>query len=244
VAGVAALSIPTFRALWRAREGPAVVFLGFTLACAAYGLFGRLPGPNQLDKTSFVCFVPLALAGGFGVPLLWNAWRGRTALRTLLGAFLFMFLVPENALIFSAFVVDSRPPVVTAGEQALYAWIGSETPRDAVFLDSADRPDVLVRGPRRQYWGTQAYAMLWDYSGDEMARRRGLRDSVYAGSLDAEQLADLSRLDAPVFVIAREGDVPGIGERLLTRPGLFRPVYHDGPLRVFRVLDRGDPARR
>jgi hypothetical protein len=94
---------------------------------------------------------------------------------------------------------------------------------------------VLVRGPRRQYWGIPSYASQWGYALDEMARRRALRDSVYEGTLSLEQLDALRALHAPVYVVAREADLPGVGARLQARRDLFRQVFAADGVRVFEI---------
>ena len=146
-----------------------------------------------------------------------------------------LFLIPENAISLVVFAVDSKAPVLSGQEEALFDWAGEETPSDAVFIDSADRVEMLVRGPRRQYWGNSGYAYQWGYPAEAMERRRALRDAVYEGTLTAEQLDDLRALGAPVFVIGRESDHPGIGARLLARPDRFRAVFSEGDLWVFEV---------
>ena len=235
LAGVGLLSILAIRSLWRSAEPAAILFLGTLAACVGYSIFGQLPGANQYDKTTLVAFVPLALAGGFGVPLVWEALRGSRRLRGAFVVCMALFLIPENGISLAVFAADSKAPVISAEERALFEWIAEETPPDAVFIDSADRVDVLVRGPRRQYWGVPSYASQWGYPLDEMARRRALRDAVYEGLLSIEQMDALRALHAPVYVVARETDLPGSGARLAARPDLFRQVFAAGKVRVFEI---------
>ncbi len=236
VAGVAALSLPVLARWWRVRTPVHLFLMGWTGAAVLYGLFGTLPGANQYDKTTLVLFVPLALAAGGAVPLLWERWRGRRGRRILLAVFLVLFLVPENALFTAAFWHDSAPPAVTPDEAALYDWIGSGTPPEAVFLDSDDRADVLVLGPRRQYWGIPSYARQWGYDPAEMAARRGVRDAVYGPEAPARAAIEPAlALGFPLYVVAREGDTPGIIARLDSRPSLFQEVFRHGSVAVFRV---------
>ena len=234
LAGVGALAIPVVGALRRRGER---LFLGFLIASLLYGLFGRLPGANQYYKPAIVAFLPLALAAGCAVPLLWERWRGRPRLRAAFAAFLVLFLVPENAMRLASYIVEDEGPGTTAAERALYDWIGTETPRDAVFLDSGDRVDVLVRGPRRQYWGLASFAEQWGYSRRAMDERRGLRDAVYGDApLARERFAGILGLGVPVYVVAREADRPGIHERLGARPDLFREVFRAEGHAVFRMV--------
>jgi hypothetical protein len=235
LAGVALLSVLAIRTLWRSGEAAATLFLGVAAACVGYGIFGQLPGANQIDKTTLVAFVPLALAGGFGVPLVWQTLRGSRRLRALFIVGMGLFLIPENAISLAVYAVDSKAPVISEEEAAMFDWIGEESPADAVFIDSADRADVLVRGPRRQYWGIPSYASQWGYALDEMARRRALRDSVYEGTLSLEQLDALRALHAPVYVVAREADLPGVGARLQARRDLFRQVFAADGVRIFEI---------
>ena len=235
-AGVILLSLPVWKRFWTLRRPESVLFMGWAAASVGYGLLGRLPAANQFDKPPIVMYIPLALAAGFAVPLIWRALAGRRRLRVLFAAFLFLYLVPENALLWTAYVTEGSPAPLSPAETHLYAWIGRETPADAVFIDSHDRTEVLVRGPRRQYWGLPAYAYQWGYDREVMALRRRTRDEVYAsGDLDPKEIAGLAALHAPVYVIAREEDTPGAGRRLAERPARYRRVWAEDGLAVFRV---------
>ena len=184
-------------------------------------------------------YVPLALLAGMSVPTLWRSLAARPRLRTTFAVALFLFLVPENGFRYAGYVADRHAPVLSDSEVALYAWIRDHTERDAIFLDSNDRVDILLRGPRRQYWGKEAYAMQWGYNLEEMNRRRAVRDAVYdiaARPYPVEPVLDLLRLDAPAYVVVRESDVPG-GGGLLSHSENLTGVFSTGDIRVFRVTE-------
>jgi hypothetical protein len=234
--GAGLLALPFVRRSWREARGALALHLGWLGAACLYALFARLPGPNQFDKPALVVYLPLALTAGLALPGLWHGLAGRPGRRTLFVAFLVLFLLPDNALRYASYLTERPPGPLSAEETALYRWIAEATPRDAVFLDSADRVDVLLRGPRAQYWGKQAYAEQWGYSREELARRRGLRDALYApGDFDRALLAPLGALGRPAFVVVREEDAPGAADRLAARGDLFRRVFREGGFHVFRV---------
>ncbi len=230
--GVLFLSWPLWKRLPRKPEHRLLLFWAVT--ASVYAIFANLPGGNQYDKPPIILFVPLALAAGFALPGLWARTQGRR--RTLLLLFLVLFLVPENALRWSAFAFEATPPEFAHVNRDLYRWIREDTPRNAIFIDTKDRADVLVRGPRRQFWGTEAYAMHFSYSDEVLDPRRAVVAAVYGDEpVTPEELAPLGAMDGPVYVIAREADHPGIGARLLAQPDLFTPVYEGDGVRVFAV---------
>jgi len=235
-AGVVLLSLPLWRRFWRERAPEQVLFTGWAAASIGYGLFGRLAPPNLFDKPPLVMYIPLALAAGFAVPGIWRALAGRRGLRIAFAALLVLYLVPENAFRWTGFYAQTPPPAPTPAERDLYAWIGAETAPDAVFIDSDDRVQVVVRGPRRQYWGDTVYAYGWGYDREEVALRRRTRDAIYeTGDLTGAEIRDLDALDAPVYVITREADTPGAAARLAARPARYRRVWREDGLAVFRM---------
>jgi hypothetical protein len=243
--GVVLLSLPVWRRFWRERTPEGVLFMGWAVASVGYGLFGRLPPPNLVDKPPIVMYIPLALAAGFAVPGIWRALSGRRKLRIAFAVLLALYLVPENALQWTGYYVQASPPALTPAEQHLYAWIGRETPADAVFLDSNDRAEVVVRGPRRQYWGIPSYAEQWGYDREAVGLRRRTRDAVYGtGKLTPPEVAGLAALHAPVYVITRETDTPGAAARLAALPRRYRRVWSEDGLAVFRMRLPGSRSGR
>ncbi len=237
LAAVVALAWPTLRRLaGRPGHPGSALFLGWTLFAFLYAVFGRLPGPNQYDKPPLVVFMPLAIAAGVTLPALWSRLAGRSGLRFVLGVFLFLYLVPENAFRYAGFFADRHGASIAPDEASAYRWIGENTPRDAIFIDSEDRVEVLVRGPRRQYWGRQTYAEQWGYPVDEMTVRRGVRDALYAPHAPtSSELKPLFDLSDAVYVMAREEDSPGAARRLAASP-LFEPVFSEGGITILRLV--------
>ncbi len=237
LAGVALLSVPAWRRLARAGTPAARLYMAWFAAVTLYALIARLPGANQYDKPPILIYLPLSLAAGMAVPGIWRALAGRPRTRVAFALLLVLFLLPENAFRWWGFYGEAAPPALTAAEHDLYSWVRDDTPRDAVFVDSADRMEVVVRGPRRQYWGIPAYAEQWGYDPAEMALRQAVRDSVYAsGRIGPAGKADLASLHAPVYVIVRDEDTPGAADRLLALPRRYRPLFHEDGIRVFRIV--------
>jgi hypothetical protein len=235
LAAVLILGWPALRAWARRRDEATLTFLLATAVLAVYALFARLPGPNQFDKPPILVFVPLAVVAGAGTGMLLARWTNGGK-RGLLVVLLVLVTLPVNALRLASFVAESRGPERTAAEERVLAWLGSATPRDAVVIDSADRVDVLVYAPRRQYWGIEAYADQWGYDAGEMDRRRALRDRLYTGPCPSpEDLRPLRDLPAPVYVVLREGDAPGRAACFDAHPLLAREFEQPG-IRVYRVL--------
>ena len=239
LAGATALALPGIRRLWSRRRGPAGLFLAWGAASVGYGILGRLPGANQYDKTTIVAFVPLALLAGAGVPGLWRRWAGTR--RKLFAAFLVIYLVPENAMLLAAFAVEDPIPAPTPSEVAFEAWSGKNTPSSAIFIDTPERLDLLVRGPRRLYFGREAYAEQWGYPKEEMARRWELVKRLLGvgGGGRIAGLEALDTLDGDVYVVVRDRDRSSGVPAAVESPGEpFDRVYdHDG-IRVYRYRRR------
>ena len=230
--GVTLLAFPVLRKLGREVQTLPTLFLTWIAAALGYALMVNLPDWNQYDKPVMTLFMPLALAAGWGVMVLWKRWRA-SRLRWGLVVFLVLWVVPEHLIGLSGFWAERHPPAMAPGEPNMYAWIRENTPEDAVFIDSDDRVDVIVRGQRRQYWGTYIYAITWEYDPKEMDRRRHVRDSVYKEApLDAQAWKQLRALEEEVYVVVRDG-VPYTES--LRSPG-FEQVFNQDQAAVVRVV--------
>jgi hypothetical protein len=193
------------RRLWADATPAGRLVVAWIAATLAFASVIRLPGPNTTDKFTYLLYLPVAILAAVALSRAWRGAAGVLAALALLG--------PANLLAYASYFGEpdysGRPAEVVEA----YDWLRTNTPRDAVVLDSRDRCDVLVSVPRRQYWGRQAYAEQWGYDEAEMARRRTLRDRLVgpAGIADADgapiDLAPLVALGAPVYVIVRAEDV-------------------------------------
>ncbi len=187
-----------------------------------------LPEPNARDKMPFVFYLLPATAAGWMLGALFHAWR-RRGRRAAAWVVLLLILVPATALTWTGYLFDPADRRISPDEAALYEWLRLETPPDAVILDSDDRDDVVVRVPRRQYWGREAYARLWSYAPAVMDRRRMVRDTLLGppaarpdggpGSARPDA-ASYGRAVAALRGFAREDDVPVFV--------LWRPADHGG----------------
>lgn len=197
----------------------------------------QLPGPNTYDKLPFFVFYPLAIMGSwtfaerFARPHATCRFRRRVAFVALI------LLLPVNVLMTAAYYRTSPKREITAEESRVAAWVSSETPREALFLDSGDRVFLLVAGPRRYYWGRESYAEQWGYPREEMATRRRVRDNLFSSHpITNTSLQAIGRLENELYVVARD-DEPATGGsgRFTAYPGVFREVYRQGAIVIFEV---------
>jgi hypothetical protein len=208
-------------------------FLAVSTAAVTWFCFSiALPGPNTYDKLGYFVFIPLSMVAGFAVADSVLARSGGARARVL-AAWVVLFYVPVNAIAFVSCFGTPDAVVVTPAEQRLSAWVRDHTSRDAVFIDDHDRAPLLVTGPRRYFWGNEAYADQWGYPRPEMSRRRHAVQALYGeADLDPAALAALSSIDEPVFVVVR----PEHAGRAVTRhPDWFEPVYFDAEIALVRV---------
>jgi hypothetical protein len=220
------------KSFWNDR-GVGARFLAFATAVVTAFCFSiSLPGPNTYDKLGYFVFIPLAIVAGFAIADSVLARTGRARLRVL-AAWVLLFFVPVNAIAFVSCFGTPDAVVVTPGEERLSAWVRDHTTRDAVFIDDHDRVPLLVTGPRRYFWGTEAYAEQWGYPRAEMSRRRHVVQALYGeAELDDAALDALASIDEEVFVVVR----PEHAGRAVTRhPELFPLVHEDADLALAKV---------
>lgn len=208
-------------------------FLVFaTAAVAAFCFSISLPGPNTYDKLGYFMFIPFSIVAGFAIADSVLARSGRARLRVV-AAWVLLFFVPVNAIAFVSCFGTPDAVVVTPAEQRLSEWVRANTSRDAVFIDDHDRVPLLVTGPRRYFWGTEAYAEQWGYPRPEMSRRRHVVAALYGeADIDDAVLGALASMNEDVFVVVR----PEHAGRAVTRhPELFPIVHEDADISLVRV---------
>jgi len=227
-----ALAWAPARRAWRDREPAATLMALFALGLAGVALIVNLPDDNE-SKLVFLAFVPVALLGGRAlVP-----WLGRVRHRTgiagvaLVIAWLFV-LAP--LLVARGVAVDpeqhTAPEMrLTPGARALYAWIRTSTPRDAMFVDAEYRDLVMVLGHRPVLLGTRRGPEKAGYPLSQVLKRRAVMEDLYgaAGDLDAD-FAVLEGLKRPVYLIYRDEDGAGAVAALRAledRPDLATVVH-------------------
>jgi hypothetical protein len=128
---------------------------------------------------------------------------------------------------------------ITDQERAVYRWIETSTPENAVFIEDKDIVRVPVLGHRDLYWGTPAYAHNWGYPRAEMQSREALRDHVFSeDGLSADDVMQLRVLGRRVFVIYRiviEDGYEVAPERFEGSP-LLRGKFTTSELAVWEVI--------
>lgn len=224
--------IPALVRLWRTGRTPERLFVAWTVATVLFAAVIRLPGPNTTDKFTWLVYLPLAVAAA-----LWagEKWRGaRGALLALL------LLLPVNVIGYAGYWGEADGRELSPASMALYSWIAENTPPEAVIVENRERVGVLVHGPRRLYWGREAYADQWGYDPARMAIRRATVAALYdpGARLDEAAVADLRTLAVPVFVVVRAEDFTSSDDfHTLDRyPGLFGLVYDTTEARIYRLI--------
>jgi len=169
------------------------------LGVLAAAVIVDLPANNE-TKFSYLLYIPAAAFAVGGLERMGQSARTRLVALVLVLA----STVPLNAIYFYQVARDPSTFPLTDDERAAYAWIARATPRDAIFIEEDDIVRIPVLAGRDQYWGTEAYALNWGYPGDEIRRRREIRDAVFARDGITEAYAqELAALGRPVYVVYR-----------------------------------------
>jgi hypothetical protein len=123
-------------------------------------------------------------------------------------------------------------------ERALYRWIASETPSEAVFVDAEARDFIMVLGRRQLWLGTRFGPELAAFPADQVRERRTVMADLYgdqrAIGADREALAALGR---PAYVLFRKADYAGARApwAALGAHAGFERVYDAGGFVVYHV---------
>jgi hypothetical protein len=243
------LGVPGLRRIpgWKGAPRTFLVLCWTTMVAS---LAVALPPPNTADKMAFVFYLMPAVSAGWVLGRWWYGSR-RTGRVALVWAGLLLLLVPVNALYVAAVWFERDRPAVPAAEGELYAVLAAETPPDAVILDTAERDDVLVRVPRRQFWGREPYARQWGYDPMHMSVRRAVRDAwnppgAPPRSVDPRAVRALDAFAAvdvgPLYLVWRPEDHDGLrfAEAFSPRDrARFEPVWANEAGEVLRYRPAG-----
>jgi hypothetical protein len=228
--------------LARERRGPAAVVALFTLGMLGFASVVSLPLGSHA-KFVFEVFAGLVVLGGAAVHDEIGTWRrhlgvaGAAALAALL-------LLSTPALTLRGFLLE-RPGVSepdhrpAPAERALHAWMRAATPADAVFVDYGFRSLLMVGAGRQLLLGSRLGPELAAFPLGETLKRRAVMADLYgrADSLERD-VALLSRLHRPAYVLLRAADADSIGPaaaRLAARPDLFARIYDRDGFIVYHV---------
>lgn len=224
------LLYPFQREFLARRDTAATFFMAGAISLVLFCFLLRLPQSNTYDKPGYFVWFPFAVVAGWTLADLW-ARRARSSRDTVIAwGLAFFMLVPVNALALAACYGMTPPEELSTSDRALARWAASETPRDAVFIDRDMELAVLVLGPRRTWFGRQAYAVHWGYDRAEMAVRFHVRRSLLGGVLDATVLETLGDFPAPLYMVDR-------GEAVCAQhPDLFEAVHTGDGVTIWRVL--------
>jgi hypothetical protein len=203
-----------------------------------------LPTVNE-SKFTFPLHLALAAlaAGALDRWLAAGARSGRTAV-----AYVLMCTVPVTAVYFGCAFADRSRFDISDSEQSVYEWIQKTTDEDAMFLDAGDMVRVPVLAARDQYWGTEVYALNWNYPNSEMNPRRALRDAVFGDrELDEAVFAHARGLGRPMYVVLRDIHADG-GKQFqkLSNSPYLTGKYMTENIAVFEIRFHGadDAGRR
>jgi hypothetical protein len=242
---VLVFSVGQARASWRSRDPLATLLAAFSLAMAAFASVVALPMHNSM-KFVFELFVPgVVLAAPRFAATVSSQWHRRRIVTAI--ALVLIFGVP-TALTLHGYLVDPTGRTrlelnPLPGEEAMYQWMRTETPSNAVMVDRAFREIVMVKGRRRLYLGTEQPADLAAFPAQEMARRHRVMLDLYGPFAEpAADLAALRDLGRPVYVLFRPQDanvVPDLWQRLATAAPGSEVAYDRDGFRVLRLATGG-----
>jgi hypothetical protein len=215
----------------RERRGEAAWLAVYAAGIYAFAIVVQLPSHNEV-KFAFEAFVPLALFGGAGFPPALRGVRARFGAAGL--AVAAVLLAVPLVLTLVGFTLDparrSDPALNPApGENSLYAWIGTHTPRDMVFVDDRFRDLLMVRARRQLYLGSSSGPERAAFPLQQVIERRAVMADLFGAARDLPaDAAALARLGRPPAVLYRSQDVPPgsrPGAALEARPDLYLRIY-------------------
>jgi hypothetical protein len=226
---------------WRERNAEPMMLTTYAAGIYAFSLLIALPNQNEA-KFAFEAFVPLALLGGANFSNWIDNVRARTGRAGL--AVLAVLLAAPLVLTLVGFTLDRERLTYPAlnpapGENEMYAWISSHTPRDMVFVDDHYRDLVMVRARRQMYLGSASGPERAAFPLAQVLERRAVMADLYgaADSLDRD-VAALAALGRPACVLIRSQDADTrhrAGAALAARPDLFRPIYERSGFVLYAV---------
>jgi hypothetical protein len=253
IAGIFAVFIPALWYLLRLRrerarapgdglsaEAVITVWAAFVLVEA---FLVDLPTVNE-SKFTYPLFLALAALAA-GAMDRWMAAGAR--FRSAAVAYVLLCTVPVTAVYFGSAFADRSRFGISDSEQSVYEWIRKTTDENALFLEANDMVRVPVLAARDQYWGTEVYALNWNYPNNELNPRRALRDAVFGDrELDEAVLAHARELGRPMYVVLRDIHADGGKQfKKLSESPYIAGKYMTESIAVFKIRFHGaDDADR
>lgn len=196
----------------------------------------KLPAANAYDKFPFLVFFPLAVAGGWTIAEF--AERVSSPRRRTLRYALTCLLAfgPLNIFMFAGYYNTAPILRMNDDEVRVGAWVGANTPRESVMIDSKPNVFLIVAGPRRYYLGARFFAESWGYDRGEILRRERVISDIYSpGDLEPTTLETLGAMPFPLYVIVRSDDASVDSAKFEWDSARFRRVFASGPVAVFET---------
>ncbi len=182
----------------------------WTVLLLTLSLLLLFPGPQPLLGPITLAHVPISLAAGSAVPLLWQRVRGGA--RAGVAIALFLILVPRTLLGVVAYMTAPAPPVAGPEAREAAAWLAEHSPARAVVADVA--PDIALAARRTALYGRPARDWTGSYRLNAMVKRKAAQTALLRGTRpDPEQADLLLAFGAPIYVVERSPKNPGTGSR-------------------------------
>ena len=192
--------------------------VAWTLGMLAFSAIVNLPEDNESKFAFQVHFGLRAVRRRRARPVARRRSRGGAAASSRPSCFAALFAAGPLLTLHAMAVAPTvgyplRDRGRSAAERAAYAWLGRETPRDAVVVDADFRDAIMVLGPApavlRDADGTRRRAA---FPADEVAERHAVMADLYGPRADLPRArASLGRLGAPAYVVYRaNGAKPGL----------------------------------
>jgi hypothetical protein len=187
------------------RAGAAMIAL-FTACMLAFSLAVTLPIGSHA-KFVLEVFAGLVALGGVAFHDEIASWRRRFGLP---GAVVIAALLLGTPLLTLHGYLSDRSRTLAPehplqpGEEALYAWIRTATPPDAVFVDAGYRDVIMVAGRRQLWLGSREGPELAAFPLGPLLERRAVLADLSGAADSLERDADALRaLGRPAYVVAR-----------------------------------------
>ena len=229
------------------RRGPAREVLGLALSLTLAALLLGLPLGNQ-SKLFGLLFLLLSAPAALGWQALIAAQHG--ARRVLLIAVLALATLPTAGLCLWGFATehgqldhgwDRRD---SAAERDGWRWASANLPRDALFVDAAERLDMTVYAARSALWGGPGWAKNWGYDPAALELRHRATATLGRGAAPPSEVrAMLLALGRPVIVVARHADAAdstspwarlALPDHEAARRAALTPIFANSGLALYR----------
>ncbi|MEO5989624.1 MAG: hypothetical protein ABIU54_10415, partial [Candidatus Eisenbacteria bacterium] len=125
----------------------------------------------------------------------------------------------------------------TPGEREALAWLGANTPSDAMLCDLGGARDLLTVTGRSVLWGGPGGERDWGYPPHDLAlRRQTVRALCQGVEPSGEGRALLATMSRPMLVVARAAAADSLSgwNRLPMHPERFQPVFRNDEMAFYR----------